>query len=154
MIKTLIPVRSHIVSGVLLSRQDGEIKILLMKRVKGNFWCHIAGKVETAETAVQAIVREIKEETQVQVSELYSADYLEQFYEADQNVIEMIPVFLVYCTEHQQIVLNDEHSEYAWFSLQEAIEKAEFGGQRLLYQYIWDNFVHRKPSELLKIQLF
>ncbi len=149
----MIPIRSIIVSAVLLSEADGQAKILLMKRVKGQFWSHIAGKIELAETASQAIVREIFEETGIQVKQLYSADYLEQFYEASANVIELIPVFAVYCAEDQAVVLNDEHTEYGWFSLDQAVEKAEFGGQRLLYQYLWDNFVQRRPSDLLKINI-
>lgn len=147
----MIPIRSIVVSAVLLSEFDGQFKILLMKRVKGRFWSHIAGKIESGETASQAIVREICEETGIQVQQLYSADYLEQFYEASANVIELIPVFAVYCDKQQAVVLNDEHTEYGWFSLDEAVEKAEFGGQRLLYQYLWENFVNRQPSGLLKI---
>lgn len=149
----MLPIRSIIVSAVLLSEIDGQLKILLMKRVKGQFWSHIAGKIEQAETASQAAVREIREETGIQVQQLYSADYLEQFYEASANVIELIPVFAAYCAKDQAVVLNDEHTEYGWFSLEEAVERAEFGGQRLLYQYLWDNFVQRQPSDLLKINI-
>ena len=89
----MIPIRSIAVSAVLLSEIDSELKILLMKRVKGGFWCHVAGKVETDETASQAILREIREETSIQVQQLFSADYLEQFYESSQNVIEIIPAY-------------------------------------------------------------
>lgn len=59
----MIPIRSVVVSAVLLSKIESEIKLLLMKRVKGDYWCHVAGKVEEKETASQAILREIKEET-------------------------------------------------------------------------------------------
>ena len=149
----MIPIRLLVVSGVALSKINGEIKILLMKRNKGGFWCHVAGKVEVGEKAWQAIIREFYEETAIDVKQLYSADYLEQFYEATLNVIEMIPVFVVYCEENQKIILNEEHSEYIWCSLDEALEKVVFGGQKKLYQYIWDNFVKRQAVELLKIDL-
>lgn len=59
----MIPIRSIAVSAVLLSEIEGELKILMMKRVKGNFWCHVVGKLEGNETAWQAILREIDEET-------------------------------------------------------------------------------------------
>ena len=42
----MIPIRSVIVSAVLLSKQGGQVKILLMKRVKELFWSHVAGKIE------------------------------------------------------------------------------------------------------------
>jgi len=149
----MIPIRSIIVSGVALSKINGEIKILLMKRNKGGFWCHIAGKVEVGEKGWQAIIREFHEETAIEVQQLYSADYLEQFYEAEFNVIELIPAFVVYCEENQKITLNEEHSEYMWCTLDEAVEKVNFDGQRKLYQYVWNNFVKRSPFELLKIDI-
>jgi dihydroneopterin triphosphate diphosphatase len=148
----MIPIRSIVVSAVLLSKIDDEIKLLMMKRVKGNFWCHIAGKIEANEKAYQAIVREIFEETQVNVSDLYSADYLEQFYEPSLNVIEMIPVFVGFCQDNQEILLNHEHTEYQWCDLKEAKALSEFSNQKRLYDFIWHNFVDVKPSTLLKIE--
>ncbi|WP_374665481.1 hypothetical protein [Acinetobacter sp.] len=47
--------------------------------------------------------------------------------------------------------LGAEHSGYDWFSLAAACFKAELNSQRLLYQNIWDHFVHRQPSVHLKI---
>ncbi|OTG84777.1 NUDIX hydrolase [Acinetobacter sp. ANC 4648] len=149
----MIPIRSVVVSGVALSKINGEIKILLMKRNKGGFWCHVAGKVEAGETAWQAIIREFHEETVIDVQQLYSADYLEQFYEATLNVIELIPAFVVYCDDNQKITLNEEHSEYIWCSLDEALEKVVFAGQKKFYEYVWNNFVKRPPVELLKINI-
>ena len=79
---TMIPVNTSVVSGVAISNIEGHPKILLLKRTQERFWCHVAGKIEGQETAWQAIVREFYEETQITVSRLYNAEYLEQFYEA------------------------------------------------------------------------
>lgn len=149
----MIPIRSIIVSSILLSKVDGEMKILLMKRVKGGFWCHVAGKVEANETATQAILREIQEETQIQVKQLFSADYIEQFYEASLNVIEMIPAFVGICSDEQTVVLNDEHTEYRWCNLADAKALVVFSNQRKLYDFVWENFVENKPESLLEIAL-
>lgn len=148
----MIPIRSVVVSAVLLSEIEGELKILLMNRVKGNFWCHVAGKVEPNETASQAILREILEETGTHVQQLFSVDFIEQFYEPSLNVIEMIPVFVGYCEPNQSIELNHEHTEYQWCSIQKAKKLAVFSNQRKLYDFIWENFVLQKPSLLLKIK--
>ena len=45
----MIPIRCKAISGVALSTIDGETKLLVMKRVKGGFWCHVAGTVEAGE---------------------------------------------------------------------------------------------------------
>ena len=148
----MIPIRSIAVSAVLLSEIDGELKTLLMKRVKGGFWCHVVGKINAGETASQAVLREICEETNIQVQQLFSADYLEQFYEASQNVIEMIPAFVGFCEKNQTVVLNDEHTDYKWCSLSEAKALAAYLNQKKLYDFVWENFVLKQPEALLKIE--
>ena len=133
----MIPLNTSIVSGVALSKIDGEVKILLMKRVKGGFWCHVAGSIEEDETGIDAIIREFKEETQIEVSNLFNAQFLEQFYEASVNVIQLIPVFVVMCPPEQEVVLNEEHTEYKWCSLEEALELAPFPNQHAVFKHVW-----------------
>lgn len=148
----MIPIRSVVVSAVLFSKINSEFRMLLMKRVKGDFWCHVAGKIQVNETASQAILREICEETEVQVQELYSADYLEQFYEASLNVIELIPAFVGFCADDQQVILNHEHTEYKWCTLSEAQALVPFSNQKKLYDFVWQNFIDQTPEALLKIK--
>lgn len=148
----MIPIRSIAVSAVLLSEIEGELNILLMKRVKGGFWCHVVGKVEANETASQAVLREIGEETSIQVNQLFSADYIEQFYEASQNVIEMIPVFVGFCDKNQVVVLNGENIDYKWCNLTEAKALAVFSNQKKLYDFVWEHFVINEPEVLLEIK--
>ena len=69
-----------------------EIKLLLMKRVKGDYWCHVAGKVEQ-KGPCQAILREIIDEMAIQPQRL-DGFCIEQFYSQSLNVIEMIPHLL------------------------------------------------------------
>ncbi|WP_155487034.1 NUDIX domain-containing protein, partial [Vibrio harveyi] len=83
----MIPIQATHVSGVVISEFDGIKKMLLLERVKGGYWCHVAGGVEEGETGWQTIVRELKEETQIEDVELHTADFLEQFYEAHKNRI-------------------------------------------------------------------
>ena len=46
----MIPVQATHSSGVVISKIDGVDKMLLLKRVKGGYWCHVAGGVEADET--------------------------------------------------------------------------------------------------------
>lgn len=147
----MIPIRSAVVSAVLLSEIEGEPKLLLMKHVKGDFWCHVAGKLEIGETAGQAILREIQEETAIQVQQLFSADYLEKFYEPSLNVIELIPAFVGFCNENQAVLLNHEHRQYQWCSLSEAKALVIFSNQKKLYDFVWENFVLQQPIQQLRI---
>ncbi|MCQ1060954.1 NUDIX hydrolase [Photobacterium sp. DNB23_23_1] len=148
-----IPINTSIVSGVALSEIDGEMKMLLMKRVKGGYWCHVAGSIEGQEKGWQAIVRECFEETQITVSELYNAQFLEQFFEANVNVIQIIPVFVVLCPPNQPITLNEEHTEYRWVGLDEAKALVPFPGQRQVYDHVWTYFVDNAPSTQMKVNI-
>ncbi len=113
----------------------------------------MAGTVEAGETGWQTIIREFGEETGIRVTELYNGQYLEQFYEASLNTIEVVPVFVAYCPANQAVTLNDEHTEYRWCSLAEAKALVSFPGQKALYDHIWHHFVDNAPSPLMRITL-
>lgn len=149
----MIPFSTSYVAGVALSEIDGEMKMLLMKRVKGGYWCHCAGGVEEGELGWQAMVREFKEETDIDVSELYNAQYLEKFYEANANVIELIPVFAVLCPPNQPVTLNDEHTDYKWCTLEEAIDLSPFPNQHEAFRHVWAYFVDKPINPLFKVNM-
>ena len=149
----MIPLNTSIVAGVALSQIDGETKMLLLKRTKGNYWCHVAGHIEGSEKAWQAIIREFNEETQIEVKQLYNGQILEQFFEANVNVMQIIPVFVVFCPAEQTVVLNYEHSEFRWCSLQEACDLVPFPNQREVYRQVWQSFVLNKPHPLFEVDI-
>ena len=84
---------------------------------------------------------------------LYNGQYLEQFYEASLNTIEVVPVFVVYCPANQAVTLNDEHTDYRWCSLAEAKALVSFPGQKALYDHIWHHFVDNAPSPLMRVDI-
>ncbi|WMN88823.1 NUDIX domain-containing protein [Vibrio parahaemolyticus] len=139
----MIPVQATHVSGVVISEIDGVIKMLLLKRVKGGYWCHVAGGVEEGELGWQTILRELKEETQITNVELHTADFLEQFYEAKKNRVMVIPCFVMFCQPNQGVTLNHEHTEYRWCTLEEAKQLAPFANQHKLYEHVWMHYVDK-----------
>jgi dATP pyrophosphohydrolase len=141
------------VAGVALSEIDGQTKMLLMKRMKGGYWCHVAGSIEAGETGWQAIVREFEEETKIEAKALYNAQFLEQFYEANVNVIQLIPIFAVLCPPNQAVELNHEHTEYRWCSLEEAKALAPFPNQHAVYEHIWSYFVDKPANPLYRVKV-
>ena len=78
---------------------------------------------------------------------------MEQFYEPQFNVIEMIPTFVGFCSPNQFVTLNHEYTNDQWCSLTEAKKLAMFSNQCKLYDFVWENFVIREPKKLLKITL-
>jgi len=148
-----IPINSSVAAMVVLSEREGEMRILLMKRAKEGFWCHVAGSIEAGETAWQTALRELQEETGLRAETLYTAEHLEQFYEAGRNVITIVPAFLCFVDSDAEVQLNDEHLDYRWCTLEEALELTGFPNQHSLYQHVWRYFVEREPNPRMRIDL-
>lgn len=146
-----VPVNTSVVSCVVITKSGDEGRILLLKRVKGGFWCHVAGKVKEEETASEAIRREIREELSIEAESLYSADFIEQFYDMENNCITFVTAFVAQVKPGTRIILNEEHTEYKWCSVEEAKALVSYPNQKGLYDYVWSNFLTSKPADLLKI---
>ncbi len=144
-----VPISCSVASAVVLEDSASSPRMLLLKRAKSHLrdeWCHVAGGIESGETAWQAALREIREETGLRIMRLYSADYTEQFYEASKNQVTIVPAFVAYAAAGQAVRLNAEHSGYRWVTFHEARNLVTFGGQRRLYEEIEREFVLRAPS--------
>jgi len=149
-----IPIRAFLASLVAIRNIEERHEVLLLKRTQTLIgeWCQIAGSIEKDETAWQAALRELDEETGLKPNTFYSADICEQFYEADRDAITIAPVFVAFIDNTAKVSLNHEHSEYRWVSFDEAIEMVAFGGQRRVLRWIEDEFVKRNPSKHLLIE--
>lgn len=149
-----IPIRCFSISLFVLCNCAAGWRVLLLKRsgkMLNGQWCQIAGGIEHGETAWQTALREAREETGLQLSELYSADCCEQFYEAHRDAITVAPVFVAYVDGSCEITLNHEHSEYRWVSFADAHELLTFPGQRKTLDWIKTHFADNAPSPLLKM---
>jgi len=149
-----VPIRAFIVSLVAIREGRDNVEVLLLKRTQSleGEWCQIAGSIEENETAWQAALRELREETGLEAVSLYSADICEQFYEPHRDAITMSPVFVAYIDNEADVKLNFKHSDYVWVSFDGAVEMVAFGGQRRVLRWIRDEFVLRKPSHHLRIE--
>lgn len=101
-----------------------EYEYLLLRRAAGKpyagTWRMVAGKLKEDETAWQACLRELAEETQLPIRRLLTVPYVNRFYEWRHDRINDIPVFVAVTDKDQEPVLNEEHSEARWVSLRDA----------------------------------
>jgi dATP pyrophosphohydrolase len=151
----MIPIRTSVVCAYIFQRQKNGPRFLLLKRKSEymyGLWAQVAGKIEAGETATQAILREIEEETGNRPMSLYSADIVESFYETTHNCIHMVPVFVAEMSPKDRVVLSDEHSEFKWVTGAEAREMVSFTQQKLSIDLIEREFVLKKPPDELRIE--
>jgi dATP pyrophosphohydrolase len=111
------------VQGILFRKISGEIQYLLLKRTleREGFWQPVTGGLEEGETRVEALERELLEETGIKnlvriIEDVYYFELPTILHEKEYVYgVEVLP------TEEIEID-NREHSEYRWCSLQEALK--------------------------------
>lgn len=151
-----LPIRCNSIALYAVKGRGRAARYLLIrrtgKRLRGH-WEMIAGKIEKDETAWQAALRELKEETGLQAQALYSADTLEAFYAPRADVIDLTPVFVAFVDENARVQLSDEHDAYEWLTAAHAGRRLAFSEQRRILKHIEALFVQKKPRDILNIPL-
>ncbi|MEO8179743.1 MAG: NUDIX domain-containing protein [Deltaproteobacteria bacterium] len=112
----------------------GGYEFLLLRRASNKIyagsWRMVGGKLASEETAWQACLREVGEETQLPVQRLLAVPYVNRFYEWQHDRINDIPVFVAVTRAGSNPVLDAEHSDFTWLSLEAALERLPWPGQR------------------------
>ena len=144
MVNTIVTVR--VVDTYVFKKVEDKIRFLLLKRagtkIYEHLWQGVAGKIEKGETAWQAAIRELKEETGLTPIRMFIADHLSTFYEENGDLINLVPVFGIE-TETKRITLSSEHSEYKWMDFEDAERTLAWNGQkkgiRTVYEMLISN---------------
>lgn len=151
----MLPIKSFSVSIFLLRGNGNDVQVLLMRRTGylTGLWCQVAGGIEPGETAWQTALREVREETGIVLTNIWSADICEQFYEAPKECLTLVPVFVGFVPNDTEVALNDEHDAYEWLDFDAAQARLSFPGQRKALAAVWEEFVDRQPNPHLQIDI-
>ena len=103
-------------------------EVLLIHHNAGH-WDFPKGHMEEGETEVQTAIREVKEETNIDVEVNEEYRYFTQ-YSPKEDVIKEVIYFLARnITDNEQAQL-EEVSEVKWFSMKEAIDQITYDNSR------------------------
>ncbi|MFA5831341.1 MAG: (deoxy)nucleoside triphosphate pyrophosphohydrolase [Candidatus Paceibacterota bacterium] len=97
---------------------DDHKNFLIAKRAYGQFagkWEFPGGKIEEGETEEDAIIREMKEELDVDVVPEKVVGVFSHAH--DERIIELVLVRCSLATPSQKIVSDGSHAEHAWVQL-------------------------------------
>jgi len=134
--KRLVDVYPYLVTSY------NKVRFLLLKRstqkVYSKQWRMIGGKLKREETYWQGAYRELIEETGVYPELFWCVPAINQFYEYQTDMIHKIPAFAAKIDNNdaQSVVLNKEHDDFVWCSVEEADRKVLWPEQRRLIQLI------------------
>lgn len=154
MTRAELPIRCTMVSVVALRGAGAATHMLLVRRAGAylnGVWSYVAGHIEAHETAWQAALRELAEETALAPLALYATSFCEQFYDRGHECIQVVPAFVAAVAPDAEVRLNAEHSAFRWAPLDEAATALPFGSQRDLLAQVRREFVERAPSPFLRI---
>ena len=144
------------ISLIVLRSTSGHTETLLLRRAGATFngaWCQVAGGIDENEKAWETAIRELREETGLAPTDLYSAGICEQFYDAQHECIYVAPVFVAFVEAHAAVTLNSEHSEYRWVGLDDLDEYLETPNQREMFATVRRHFVEGRVTERSRINL-
>jgi dihydroneopterin triphosphate diphosphatase len=93
-------------------------ELLQLRRAPGEVlagaWSVIRGGIEKDETAWQAALRELREETGLRPIEFYQLDTIDLFYLASNDGLWHVPGFCAVVERDAVITLNEEHDAFRW----------------------------------------
>ena len=131
----------RVVDCYVFRQTDGALRFLLLKRNKDklyeHLWQGVAGKIEENETASEAAIRELREETGLEPVRMFVADHVSRFYESHQDRINLVPVFGIE-VDSVEVKLSKEHVDYKWMDIYEALDTLVWRGQKEGIQTIYD----------------
>ncbi len=152
-----LPVRPLGICVYPVRGRGAEAEYLLLRRhadepdIPG-VWQPVSGTIEPGEAAWQTAVRELREETGLKPTELYSANIVQQFYSHVDDCIIMFPVFVAF-VEDGEVALCEEHDGHVWAQTDQAEIHLAFEQQVTSLREIDRRFVRRPPCEHLRIPL-
>jgi dihydroneopterin triphosphate diphosphatase len=117
-------------------KAGGAPEFMLLKRAGGKIyegqWRMIGGKVQADETYWQAALRELFEETALKPIKFWTIPGINSFYEHKTDMVHLIPAFAAELKANSEPILDDEHSDFGWYSADDAIGLIRWPEQKRL----------------------
>ena len=119
-------VKNSIECYIVRENHDNSFEILLLHKPETSrhpaFWQPITGGMEKGENPVEACIREVKEEADLDIKSRLIQDLnykFEIFIEEDDLVIKKSLFLCRYLASVLKIQISDEHDDYRWVKLEE-----------------------------------
>lgn len=116
----MVDIRVGVVDVYVIRPYRAEWLVLSLQRSRETrcpgSWETVHGRIEANERPEQAAVREVREETGLELDRLYNVT-CQPFYLHTLGVVQMAVVFAAFVREGSDVRLGPEHERYEWLSM-------------------------------------
>lgn len=127
------------INCIIFKKEGSDYKFLLLKRRedRGGFWQAITGGVKSGEMDMEALKRELREETGItNYIKLINLNY-SFFFSLPQYGDLVENCYAVEILLETEIIMSLEHTEYKWLSLNGAIELLKYEANKEAFRRLW-----------------
>ena len=118
---------------------DGWRVLVLQRAAEGTrcplAWETVHGRLEPGEQPVDAAVREVREETSLEIRRLYNVT-VQPFYLHRMQAVQLAVVFAAFVDAPANVTLGPEHRDSAWLTVDEASARFIWPRERQALQEI------------------
>lgn len=128
--------RSNIVAVYIARPVPDGVELLMLQRPDGHrfagAWQTVGGHIEEkrGETAWQAALRELDEETGLEVERWFRIDRPETFYNPENDTIYLVPAFAALVATGAEPTISDEHQAWRWQTAEDAAQSVDWAAMR------------------------
>jgi len=142
----VVKIESAIVEICVFAVSDRGPQYLLLRRSPAerlypDIWQFVTGSIEGGETARQAALRELSEETGLVPLGLWVVPHVNTFYDPAHDSLNLTPVFAAQVDAGRVPKLSVEHTEYQWCGRSGAEGLLVWPGQREALRVLHDFIV-------------
>jgi dihydroneopterin triphosphate diphosphatase len=141
----MLEFQANAVQVHVFRNKEGIHEFLSLQRAENaniypGLWQVVTGWIEPGETALEAAIRETKEETGLSPINMWTLPYIAIYFAPKKNAINFSPVFAIEVSATVEAVLSDEHQDYVWLSKTDTLNQLKFPshkqGTEILVEYI------------------
>jgi dihydroneopterin triphosphate diphosphatase len=147
----MIPVVSRIVEVCVFRFVRSTAEYLILQRASEeelypDLWQIVTGEVNEDETAVEAALRELREETGCAPVRMWSVPETTTFFDARRNEMNLCPVFCVQVPPDAHVQTSVEHRQYQWLSRSGAMRRLVWPSHRKVVQVVDEYIVNGQEA--------
>lgn len=133
--------------------KKGAIKFLVLQRSLDKLpypglWQVVTGKIDKDETALNAAIREVKEETGLDPVNVWTLPYVSIYFNAVKDKIQSSPVFGFLVKNDVDVVISKEHQAFKWLSYSQSLKFLLLPSHKKGMKIFLD-YVLKKPDKIM-----